>query len=216
MSKARQTILSRLREVDAPLRHSDTSAYQPWTATSETELQQRFVDGLTASHAEVFSTTAEQLESVLSQLLADKQLSHIAIGTGGEFLPAIEQATQQAQPVVFERDIKRLKTKLFEQVDAGITHCLAGIADTGTLVLWPDSQEPRTLSLVPPTHIAIIKRSTLANNFTELMHEQAWHTGMPTNSVLISGPSKTADIQQTLAYGAHGPRELVVVLIEDK
>lgn len=46
--------------------------------------------------------------------------------------------------------------------------------------------------------------------------EQDWAHHMPTNALLISGPSKTADIQQTLAYGAHGPSELVVLLLTDQ
>jgi L-lactate dehydrogenase complex protein LldG len=46
--------------------------------------------------------------------------------------------------------------------------------------------------------------------------KEGWSNGMPTNALLISGPSKTADIQQTLAYGAHGPRELVVLLRHGK
>jgi L-lactate dehydrogenase complex protein LldG len=46
------------------------------------------------------------------------------------------------------------------------------------------------------------------------MLAQRWHERMPTNALLISGPSKTADIEQTLAYGVHGPKELIVLVIE--
>lgn len=215
MSTARQSILSRLREADTTPKSAEGHTYQPWAATSEKELEQRFIDSITASHADVIHTNSEQLEEVLTRLITNKQLHRIALGTGGEFLSAIEGATKQVESVSFDREVSQWKTELFENIDAGITHCLAGIADTGTLVLWPDSQEPRTLSLVPPTHIALLKRSTLVSNFAELMNKQAWHIGMPTNAILVSGPSKTADIQQTLAYGAHGPKELIVVLIED-
>ena len=48
------------------------------------------------------------------------------------------------------------------------------------------------------------------------MHQQDWSKSLPTNVVLVSSPSKTADIQQTLAYGAHGPKQLVVLLVEDR
>ena len=47
------------------------------------------------------------------------------------------------------------------------------------------------------------------------MHAQGWAGGLPTNALLVSGPSKTADIQQTLAYGAHGPKELLVLILQD-
>ena len=50
----------------------------------------------------------------------------------------------------------------------------------------------------------------------KLMTAEGWANGLPTNALLISGPSKTADIQVTLAYGAHGPKELVVLLIGDE
>ena len=47
------------------------------------------------------------------------------------------------------------------------------------------------------------------------MREQHWNAGMPSNALLISGPSKTADIEQTRAYGIHGPKELIVLLVEN-
>ena len=71
------------------------------------------------------------------------------------------------------------------------------------------------MSLVPPFHIAPLKASEVRDNFHEFMHEHRWAAGLPTNALLVSGPSKTADIQQTLAYGAHGPKELLVLILED-
>jgi L-lactate dehydrogenase complex protein LldG len=73
-------------------------------------------------------------------------------------------------------------------------------------------REPRTLSLVPPIHFALLDAATIHPTFDALVSEN-WAAGLPTNALLISGPSKTADIQQTLAYGAHGPKELVVLVI---
>ena len=51
--------------------------------------------------------------------------------------------------------------------------------------------------------------------FFDAIRLENWGASLPTNALLISGPSKTADIQQTLAYGAHGPKELVVLLLEE-
>ena len=86
------------------------------------------------------------------------------------------------------------------------------IAETGTLVLWPTPEEPRLLSLVPPIHVALVDFGRIASTLHELMHAEQWAAGMPTNALLLSGPSKSADIEQTLTYGVHGPARLVVLL----
>ncbi|MDX1300872.1 lactate utilization protein C [Photobacterium sp.] len=216
MSNARNAILSRLRAAGAQPKPQETIVYQSWHSGTDTVKKQRFIDCLTASHAEIISTNNGHLVDVVENVIASKSLQRIALGTGGEFHQDLLKATQHVDTVIFDRDISDWKKDLFDNVDGGITHSLAGIADTGALVLWPGYDEPRTLSLVPPCHIALIKQSTIADNFTSLMTEQAWQNGMPTNAVLISGPSKTADIQQTLAYGAHGPSQLVVIVIEDR
>jgi hypothetical protein len=69
------------------------------------------------------------------------------------------------------------------------------------------------MSLVPPIHIALLDADQLYDTLFDAMQAQGWSDGMPTNALLVSGPSKTADIQVTLAYGAHGPKELVVLLL---
>ncbi|PSU45028.1 lactate utilization protein C [Photobacterium frigidiphilum] len=225
MSTSRNAILSRLRDAKPEAKAMETITYQPWVSNDAQLTRQRFIDGLSASHAEIISTDRDALNNVIKNIVVSKQFSRIALGTAGEFHSDIVQAIQSLatgsletpaiETMTFDCDISDLKSALFNDVDAGITHCRAGIADTGTLMLWPDISEPRTLSLVPPCHIALIKRSTIVSNFAELMVTQAWQNNMPTNIVLVSGPSKTADIQQTLAYGAHGPSQLVVILIED-
>ena len=216
MSQSKNAILSRLRAAKPEAKAMENSSYQPWVNTNNELIKQRFIECLSASHAEVIATKTEQISEVIENIINDKKLQRIAIGTAGEFQGKIELATQAIQTLLFDCDFNEIKRELFNNIDAGISHCRAGIADTGTLVLWPDIAEPRSLSLVPPCHIALIQRSTIVSNFAELMLAQGWKNNMPTNIVLVSGPSKTADIQQTLAYGAHGPSQLVVILIEDK
>ena len=72
------------------------------------------------------------------------------------------------------------------------------------------------MSLVPPVHVVLLDATKIYNTFFEAMSHEGWKDGLPTNALLISGPSKTADIQQTLAYGAHGPKELVVLMLTTK
>jgi len=119
------------------------------------------------------------------------------------------------QTLSFSQPLEAWKDSLFSAVDAGFTVARSGIAATGTLVLAPDAGTPRTVSLVPPLHVALVYASTLHADLHAAMHSEGWSTGMPTNLVLVSGPSKTSDIQQTLAYGAHGPAVLWVVIVDD-
>ena len=116
----------------------------------------------------------------------------------------------------YDEAIEQWKDEMFHQTPASLTTARAAIAETGTLVLWPDADEPRLMSLVPPVHIVLLDASKIYNTFYEAMQQEGWKDSLPTNALLISGPSKTADIQVTLAYGAHGPKELVVLLMGEE
>ncbi|MGK7869256.1 LutC/YkgG family protein [Falsiroseomonas sp. E2-1-a20] len=104
-----------------------------------------------------------------------------------------------------------------------LQHAWAGIAETGTLVLPSGPERPTTLNLLPDTEIAVLRASDVVGAY-----EEAWDrlragqadalTGgfMPRNIMLVTGPSRSADIEQTLELGAHGPRRLHILLIEDE
>ncbi|NHI02093.1 lactate utilization protein C [Oceanimonas sp. MB9] len=216
MSTARTAILDRLRRVNArplPVKNPD---YPIWTSTDREDMLVRLTELLEQNHAEVTRLPRAELVAALRERVSGARLKRLATGTGGEFFEEITQALQgTAEQLCFDQPLEQWKDELFNHVDAGITGCHGAIAATGSLVLWPGPAEPRTLSLVPPCHIAILKASTLHANLPAMMTDQGWSRGMPTNLLLVSGPSKTADIQQTLAYGAHGPKELVVLILED-
>ncbi len=69
---------------------------------------------------------------------------------------------------------------------------------------------------MPPLHVALLKASAIHPSLSVALDALQPQAEMPTNLLLVSGPSKTADIQQVLAYGAHGPKQLVIVVIEDR
>lgn len=117
------------------------------------------------------------------------------------------------QLVPYKAGIEDFKERLFT-IDAGITATAGAIADPGALIMWPSEKEPRLMSLVPSVHIAILEADKIYSSFIEAMQTEKWSTKMPTNVVLISGPSKTADIEMTLAFGVHGPRELIVIILD--
>jgi L-lactate dehydrogenase complex protein LldG len=114
--------------------------------------------------------------------------------------------------IPYSGQIEDFKSTLF-QMDAAITATSGGIAETGALILWPNKREPRLMSLVPPVHIAVLDGDQIFTTFAEAIQIQKWPEKMPTNAILISGPSKTADIELTLAFGVHGPKELVVLIL---
>ena len=116
--------------------------------------------------------------------------------------------------VTYEGDIEDYKDELFH-IDAAITSTVGGIAETGVIILWPDQKEPRLMSLVPPIHIAVLEAEKIYNTFSEVIETGNWPEKMPTNVLLISGPSKTADIELTLAFGVHGPKELIVLIVKN-
>lgn len=165
--------------------------------------------------ADVLHAEPHAWPQVLRDTLIRHRCRHVATGSAPRLRAGLTQALADLKVTHFDRPISQWKAELFDSVDAGVTDTWAGIADTGTLVLRPGPDEPRTLSLVPPLHVALLWVSTLYAGLPAAMRDLAPEQDMPTNLLLITGPSKTADIQQVLAYGAHGPKLLVVVLVHD-
>lgn len=95
----------------------------------------------------------------------------------------------------------------------GITSADFGLADTGTLVMLSSPAEARLISLLPPKHLAVLSRSRLLSGLDELLTVLPKPAGQTSSMVLITGPSRTGDIEQILIRGVHGPGELHVVVI---
>jgi L-lactate dehydrogenase complex protein LldG len=115
------------------------------------------------------------------------------------------------------RPLLRLREGRAEASDiVSLQHAFAGIAETGTLMLPSAPQRPTTLNLLADTEIVLLRTSRLVGAY-----EEAWDLlrseldAMPRNVMLVTGPSRSADIEQTLELGAHGPRRLHVVLVDD-
>jgi L-lactate dehydrogenase complex protein LldG len=97
----------------------------------------------------------------------------------------------------------------------GITGCFAAIAETGTLAMLSGVDTPASMALLPETHIAIVAKSRIVgfmeDAFALLRHERG---ELPRALNFISGPSRTADIEQTLVLGAHGPYRVHLIIVE--
>jgi len=214
-NQARTNILARLKA--AP--HTLIPERPDWTPPSfgEGKLAQ-FRAMIESVHGEVHETTQADWPEHLRILLKNKGVNAVLFGSAtahGAVLSQNWNGKVAPTLVPYSRPIEEMKDTLVRQVQAGITSCRAAIAETGSLVLWPTAAEPRLMSLLPPIHVALLAASTLADSLAQLIADQGWVDEMPTNALLISGPSKTADIEQTLAYGVHGPKELIVLVLAD-
>jgi L-lactate dehydrogenase complex protein LldG len=95
----------------------------------------------------------------------------------------------------------------------GITSATYALCDTGTLVLFSSREEPRLVSLLPPAHIAVIPREKILTGLDELLSLVPLPGESSSSMVFITGPSRTADIEQILVRGVHGPGEIHVVVV---
>ncbi len=211
---ARDAILARLRlapaGVTAPL--PDLSG---WRVDDEPAARRiaRFRANIEAAHAEVHDCDERNWPEQLLGIAAAKGLRNLLFAPhtmhGGRLAACASQAPHL---VPYDHPAAGWKPEFFDGIDAGFTAAKSAVAATGSLILWPDAHEPRLMSLVPPVHFVLLDAAAIHADLVAAMRAERWADGMPTNALVISGPSKTADIQQTLAYGAHGPRELVVLL----
>jgi L-lactate dehydrogenase complex protein LldG len=100
--------------------------------------------------------------------------------------------------------------------DIGITGAQWAIAETGTLVLESDEERHRLASLVPTVHIAVIEAGRVRRTLGEVLGalNEKGQSGLSPAVTFITGPSRTSDIELTLAIGVHGPAELFVIILE--
>lgn len=212
---AREKILGRLRDRRGgkiPIPVSDFSMLdgRQWQPGEKIDA---FQANLESVHGEVHRVPRGEWVEALAEILKAKGVTNLLAprqhAVGQELR---KQETILPTLMSYDRPIEEWREELFNEIDAGITSTLGGIAETGSLILWPTPDEPRLMSLVPSIHIAVVDAEAIYGNFREVIQAQDWHKGMPTNALLISGPSKTADIEQTLAYGVHGPRELIIMV----
>ena len=105
--------------------------------------------------------------------------------------------------------------------EVSVTGAFAGIAETGTLMLESGPHSPTTLNFLPDPHVVVIEASAIDGTYEEAWSrlrasagEGAGAAFMPRAINLITGPSRTADIEQTLLLGAHGPRRQLIVIID--
>ena len=190
-----------------------TKARQQAAGSHERNLSsiERFQQSLEAvsGHCSIVRDEGEAAEAV-RQILESKQARSIAISDS----PLVQKLIRCVNPnaVVLEN---AASSTLFD-CDIGITSAQWAVAETGTLVLESNEERHRLASLVPPVHIAIIEANRIRQTLAEVLSalSEKGQDGLSRAITFITGPSRTSDIELTLAIGVHGPGEVYVIIIE--
>jgi L-lactate dehydrogenase complex protein LldG len=213
MSSSRDQILSRLRAAQ-PALGSIESVEQHLPVVPRTDLDQQGLLDRFVEQAEILASVVHQPATqseaigVILDLIGDEQrvlswsFEHIP-------LPGLAQVfSAHAIQAVQERD---------SNVRVGITGADAALAATGSLVLLTGAGKPRLASLLPPVHIAIIHLNQILadmETWVATLHEAGLEEFREcASAMIVSGPSRTADIAMQLMLGMHGPGELHIIIL---
>ena len=214
---ARNNILGRLRAAPVATLPTlpDVKAWFDAQRRNE-DLGQRVVRlraAMQAVKTEFHDVTPTDWPDVLLSIAAAKGIGNLLIGNNTAHGDALQaHPLGKLQLVRYEQPIEAWRDQLFDGIDASLTSARSAVAEIGSIILWPTPSEPRLMSLVPHIHFVLLDATSIHSDLHSAITAEGWSNGLPTNALLIGGPSKTADIQQTLAYGAHGPKQLIVLL----
>jgi L-lactate dehydrogenase complex protein LldG len=205
MESAREEILRKIR--DGLKRQSDLPAppvrLRPHTGTPELLLKRVTAVGGKTYRAVRPIDARGYVESALNGRSAIASNAPLLSDAGVSTLPGVTSGY---------RDREALR-EICVHADVGITSADYALADTGTIVLLSSMEEARMISLLPPAHIAIVPKDRILSGLDELLMRVPRPSEIASSMVLITGPSRTGDIEQILVRGVHGPGEIHVVVI---
>ncbi|MEQ9618660.1 MAG: lactate utilization protein [Deltaproteobacteria bacterium] len=178
------------------------------------ELAEQFIREAINVNSQIYDTAdQDDINGFLIDLVARKRISSFAVWES-DFLKKLG-----VKKHLRDKGLKTVTAKSKNRIakgGIGITEADYAIADTGTLVLLTDKNKPRSVSLLPPIHIAVLRKENIVRNINELFvilkHKLDTDKGITSCMTFITGPSRTADIELNLTLGVHGPKELYVVL----
>ena len=226
MSEARERILAAVRNSlgrgrldpkrEAELRARLAAHHRNLVPARATAIDER-------GRVELFIAMAEEVQAAVTRVSSPAAVPEaVARYLAAQNLPAelvmapdpsLDDIPWNTWPLL---QIRRGRAEAEDRVS--LTPCHAAIAETGTLMLSSGAQTPTTLNFLPETHIVVVRRDQVVATY-----EDGWDRlragktaeGLPRAVNFITGPSRTADIEQHIELGAHGPRRLHIVLVED-
>jgi L-lactate dehydrogenase complex protein LldG len=206
-STSREKVLKKVRhaliyKTDNPYPHVDfhSPVYKPMSDTSDVNFAQEFTK---VGGVFIYCENESEVVSTLAALYTECEWSNIYCAE-----PEFQYMLTQAG-VPFESGEESL-----QQLSVGITGCEFLIARLGSIMV--SSKTSRRLNVYPEIHVVIAYANQLVDDLKDaFVAVQAKYAGkLPSMLSVVTGPSRTADIEKTLVMGAHGPRELFVILVE--
>ncbi|MBV9861015.1 MAG: LUD domain-containing protein [Alphaproteobacteria bacterium] len=226
MSEARNAILARIREARGrgPLSAETARQLEERVTAHRRNLVPRRAAALDrAGQVDLFVAMAEEVQTSVARVASAAAVPEaVARYLASENLPAelvmAPDPTLDAYPWN-EWPMLAIRRAAAAAGDAvSLTPCLAAIAETGTLMLTSGPERPTTLNFLPDTHIVVLRAAQVV-----ACYEDGWDLlraakaeGLPRTVNLITGPSRTGDIEQRIQLGAHGPRRLHIILVEEE
>jgi len=181
---------------------------------------QRFCTELAAAGGKGYvAADADAVMQIVQQIVQSISAKRVLLSSGGlvDRLNLSAKLKQNDLQVATLDDAQKDTKDVFFAADVGITNVHRLIAETGTVVMATRPHEPRSVSLLPPVHIALAERSQLLPDLFDLFDlfsplANSGKSAPPSCLSLITGPSKTGDIELRLVTGVHGPGEVHVIL----
>jgi L-lactate dehydrogenase complex protein LldG len=202
LKKVRKALLNRKPAMPEPDFNSDVFA-----RISEKDLSLAFAENFVAIKGEfIYCEDQADFESSISALVKNR---------GFEKIFAWEKELEE---MLIKAKISFTDSEEdFLDANIGITTCESLIARTGSLIVSSKNAGGRRLSIYPPIHIVIAYTSQIVEDIKDGLSaiRKKYNGGVPSMISLVTGPSRTSDIEKTLVMGAHGPKELILFLIDD-
>jgi L-lactate dehydrogenase complex protein LldG len=226
MTEAREQILGKIRRslnrgrLD-PKREADLRARVAVHRRNPVPARATMLDHL--QQIELFVAMAEEVQATVARVASLSAVPEaIARYLAAENLPAelVMAPDPSLAPIPWEAwPLLQIRLGRAEADDkVSLTPCHAAIAETGTLMLISGPQTPTTLNFLPDTHIVIVRGDQVVASYEDgwdRLRQSGAPETLPRAINFVTGPSRTADIEQRIELGAHGPRRLHIVLVED-
>jgi L-lactate dehydrogenase complex protein LldG len=214
----RAAFLARVRDALAGVEGPDLPAGFPATPASGdgTPMLQRFLAELAVSGATGAAVAryelADAVAEVGSRLAADSPRAVVAPETD-EFGAEIEIGLRTAGVEIVRPDGPAVWRAEAERADLGVTSAQLAVASTGSVLVVPGPGSPRVASLLPTEHLVVMPAGRLVPGLEEVMPTMAATADSSSAPVLVTGPSRTSDIEMITVLGVHGPKRMTVLLV---